>query len=313
MSRPRKHHYLPQFYLRRFSTDGEGLYQVNKTNGRIAPVKIKDTGAIRDFHTLDGEDSDNPDALESALSQVEGALAPHLADFLSGGFHRREARLYVMQFVSMMRMRVPALRDYLQVSMADVVHTELALMESQGKLPPAPPGLEDLLRVENLRVEMLNHKVMEQMYALASNEEVLHILYSMRPTLLHAPMGTRFITSDQPVALYHPDAPRLMGIGPDTPDVMISLPLSSRSALLLTHDRFRGVERSARATEVEEINRRTALLAQKWIFTGEAPAQLIPLLETGSGQSYGFVYEKMTIDKGTGFLMQYRGVGPVTT
>jgi hypothetical protein len=42
----------------------------------------------------------------------------------------------------MMRMRVPALRDYLQQTMAEVVHTELKMLKSQDKLPVAPAGYE---------------------------------------------------------------------------------------------------------------------------------------------------------------------------
>lgn len=100
---PRKHHYLPQFYLRRFSTSGDGLFQIGKSDGREIPVKIKDTAAIRDFHELDGDDIPDKYALETELAKVEGEMAPYLASLLSGNFHHRPTQMYVIQLLSMLR------------------------------------------------------------------------------------------------------------------------------------------------------------------------------------------------------------------
>lgn len=314
---PRKHHYLPQFYLRRFSVSGDGLYQIGKSDGRIMPVKIKDVAAIRDFHVLDDDGTLDRHALETELAKVEGKMAPHLANLLGGGFNHLPTQLYVKQFLSMLRMRVPAIRDHIQTSMSDVVHEELKSMEERGRLPTPPEGMESVLRVENLHVEIKNRAIMEKMFRLGGNDDVLEIYYSMQPTLLHAPLGSWFITSDQPVALYHPQPYLTLGVGPEDPDVVISLPLSSRTALLLANNKrlmfdscHPGIERIATADEVHEINRRTVMMAKDWIFTGESPASLSALIEGTRGHSCGLTYKKIQTKNGVGFLMQNIAVGP---
>lgn len=184
-------------------------------------------------------------------------------------------------------------------------------MEASGKLPPLPSGLEHLT-ANDFRVEVMNWAVMAQMFTMASDEDVLATYYALKPTLIHAPMGERFITSDQPVALYHSEANDLQGVGPETPGVVISLPLSSRAVLLLEHRPGRAVERLAASPEVAEINRRTALMARQWIFTGEAPHTLVPLLESLRGKHAGFTHEEIPTKKGIGHLLRYVGIGPAT-
>lgn len=308
---PRKHHYLPQFYLKGFSVDGEGLYQVDRSSGRAIGVRIKDTAAIRDFHHIDGGEVADPQALEKALAVAEGELAPHLVALLGGKFHDRATQMYVAQLVSMLRLRVPAVRDHIQVTESAFIHSQIRMMEAAGKLP-RPPELGNLT-VNDFRIEVMNWAVMARMFTMASDENVLATYYALKPTLLHAPMGERFITSDQPVALYHPEASDLLGIGPETPGVVISVPLSSRAALLLEHGARRTVDRLATSAEVAEINRRTALLARQWIFTGEAPDTLVPLLENVRDKQAGFIYEEIPTKGGIGHLLRYVGIGPNRT
>lgn len=137
-----------------------------------------------------------------------------------------------------------------------------------------------------------------------------HVPFAMRPTLLHCPFGARFIISDQPVSLFHPQAASAPGIGPATPGVEISLPLSSRAALLLDHRAGVPVKRTATMAEVEEVNRRTIVMAQDYAFTGEAPEALQFLLTQTRGQASGFRCEQIPTKRGFMHVERFMAIAP---
>lgn len=311
MSEPRKHHFLPQFYLRGFSIDGRGLHQFEKRTAKHYGCQIKDTAAIRDFHELDYEGADDPNALEKRLAQVEGELAQHLAVFLAEGIGNETARRYTIQLLSVLRLRVPAFKRHIEASYPSSIRKVAELMERDGMLPPPPPGMEEKLKVKNLKIEVLNWKCMEIMFRLASNEDHLQSLYRMRSTLLMAPFGTSFLTSDQPVALFHPTAAKSpYGAGPETPGIEITLPLSSRVLIRLDHKRGAHSSRIATVSEVDEFNRRTIAMAQDYVFAAEFPERYAPMVRCNKATRSGFVFDDL--DHGDGLLQVHRfiPVGP---
>lgn len=273
MSRPRKHHFLPQFYLRGFSEDQNSLYQIRKATGETFGCRIKDMAAIRDFHEIDADDVEDPLALEKELATVEGQMSTFLSELLRDGIGNGRALVETIGFVSLLRMRVPAIKRHIEKSLGETVRTAAEIMERQGKLPPTPPGLEEALRVKNLRITISNWKCMELMFGMASNPDVLNIMCNMQATLFRASGGS-FITSDQPVALYHEDKTSPYGVGPATPGVEITVPLTSAALLRLTHNEAEDQERFATAEEVVEFNRRTIVMAEQYVYAGSNPAEI---------------------------------------
>lgn len=311
MSEPRKHHFLPQFYLRGFSVDRRGLYQIEKKTAKYYGCQIKDIAAIKDFHKLDYEDAKDPNALEKALAQIEGEYAEHLATFLAEGLANEHARLYTVQLLALLRIRVPAFKRHIEASYQSSIRKVAELMEREGKFPVPPAGLEETLKIKNLKIEIMNWKCLEIMFNLAADEKHLDPLYRMRTTLMHAPFGTSFITSDQPVSLYHPTAAKSpYGVGPDTPGIEISLPLCSRTLLFLDHVRGPHTTRTATTDEVNELNRRTVAMAQEYVFAGEFPELYVDIVRREKGTRSGFIFDDL--DHGEGLLQVHRfiPVGP---
>lgn len=311
MSEPRKHHFLPQFYLRGFSVDRRGLYQIEKQTAKYYGCQIRDTAAIKDFHELDYKGVEDENALEKALAQVEGKLAQHLAAFLADGPTNEQARHYTIQLLSLLRLRVPAFKRHIQASYPSSIRKITELMERDGRLPAPPPGLEEKLAVKNLKIEVLNWKCMEVMFNLAASEEHLQPLRRMRVTVFRAPFDTSFITSDQPVSLYHATAARSpYGAGPDTPGIEISLPLSSRALLKLDHEQGGHSTRTATTEEVAEFNRRTAAMAQNYVFVADFPERYVDVVRHERATRAGFVFDDL--DHGDGLVQVHRfiPVGP---
>ena len=47
MNTPRKHHYLPKFYLKEFSSNDRNLMQIDKATGHTAICAVNDLATIR--------------------------------------------------------------------------------------------------------------------------------------------------------------------------------------------------------------------------------------------------------------------------
>jgi len=312
MSRPRKHHFLPQFYLRGFSEDQNSLYQIWKVTGETVGCRIKDIAAIRDFHEIDADDVEDPLALEKELATVEGQMSTFLSELLQDGLSNDRALVGTIGFVSLLRMRVPAIKRHIEESLGETIRTVAGIMERQGKLPPPPPGLEDALRVANLEIAISNWKCMQLMFGMASNPEILNIMCNMQATLFRASRGS-FITSDQPVALYHEDKTSAYGVGPATPGVEITVPLTSAALLRLTHSEAEDQERIATAAEVAEFNRRTIVMAEQYLYAGSNPAEIGARAVLLKDISAGFTFDMLRAGRETVQIQRCIPVYPAGT
>jgi hypothetical protein len=311
MSQPRKHHYLPQFYLRGFSLDGRGLHQIEKLTGRHYPCQIKDAAAVKDFHALDQEGVEDPHALEKHLAAVEDKFARHLAVFLSEGVANEMARQSTVQLLSLLRLRVPAFKEYVEASHLSVVRETAAQMERQGRFQPVPPGLENVLRLENLKFSILNWACMEHIFRLAGSDDILSTLYGMKSTLYTAPPGMSFVTCDQPVAMYHPQAAQTSyGIGIVVPGTELTLPLSSSKLLLLHHSHAPHQARAALPNEVNEFNRRTVTMARRFVFAAAYSDSCAKLAEATRDVQAGFVFDDIGQGGGMVQLHRFLAIGP---
>lgn len=308
MAQPRKHHFLPQFYLRGFSSDRSNIWQVEKQSGRSFGSPIKDAAAIRDFHEIDSDSVADPHAIEKRLAEIEGELANHLRDFLSDGFGNEDTLIQVVSLITMLRMRVPAMKRHIESSQREYIRSTGKLLRDVGEIPPPPAGLEEILDFDNLTITIANWRTLELMFQGAGDMRAIEILANMRITLYLAPLGCEFITSDQPVALFHPTIKPNdpIGVGLLSDGVEISVPLSRNKLLLF--DRMSGSHRTAVATgeELAEFNRRTIVMAERFIYSAYCPASLVASVLAEKDSSAGFVFE--TKPHGGSFIQVHRFV-----
>jgi hypothetical protein len=272
MSEPRKHHYLPQFYLRGFSADGRSIFQIEKQGGRAYQASIRDTAAIRDYHELDTDNAKDPGVIERKLADIETKLAEALTHALRQGLTTPETHNLVIQLVTLLRVRVPAFKAEIEAYLQNVVRSAGMMMERKGELPPPPKGFEDICRMENVSITISNWKLLEFMFRIAADPRLFQLWAAMTPTILRAPSETFFLTCDQPVAIFHPAASPTdpYGVGLAHADTEVSVPLSSRVLLLLSWRRGSATDRDATPDEVAEFNRRTVVMADSFVFAHEA-------------------------------------------
>ncbi len=312
MSNPRKHHYLPQFYLRGFAPDRRSLFQIEKASLKNYPCQIKDIAAIRDYHEIDWDGVEDSNAMEKNLAELENHQAVQLSDILVEGLSFKKNRLEMIEILSFLRMRVPAMKQHIDRIHESAIRNSAKIMERSGKFPKPPAGFEDALKVDNIKFSIMNWKCLEVMFRMASDPFVLDLLYKMRVTIFRAPFGTRFLTSDQPVAMFHPTQGNgEYGAGLLTPGIEVSLPLSSRMLLRLDLELGADIEKLATSEEVQEFNRRSIVMAQDYVFTGENVDSAVKVVQSNFSKFAGFMCNE--IDLGKEFLQihKFQPVGPM--
>ncbi len=195
MSKARKHHFLPQFYLRGFSDDGKTVLQIEKHTGRSYRCSVKDAAAVRDYHKLDHPNVPDQNALENKLAEVENLFAQNLSDVLASGLPTPQQRCRLAEFIALLRVRVPAVKRLMEKHLEEAVRATGKLMDRKGKLPKRPNGLEDKLSFDQISISISNWKILEFMVRLAADPEISKILASMQPIIFRAPINGVFLSS----------------------------------------------------------------------------------------------------------------------
>ncbi len=118
MSDPKRHHYLPQFHLRRFGfADGNGLiYRFGKTDGSIARTTVKASAYADDYYKLSAPDGSRDTGIDAMFSQAESNPAPAIARLVALAPRQRHAiseddQIAIALYLGLLHGRVPGARD----------------------------------------------------------------------------------------------------------------------------------------------------------------------------------------------------------
>ena len=285
---PRRHHFLPRFYLAGFTLAGQRddeLWALSIDDGRRWKGRPDTLGHERDFYRVDEVEGVVPEAVEELLAKVESDMAPVLRTILEGEeLPDRGSRDFdfLINLVALMATRVPRLRSVLQGFMGSIAkhiaHLTVAspqafraAVESARRagadLPEEPDydAMREFIEGEHYRVEVDRSWLVGQIFQ--SIDILLPLLGSRHWSLLVIDdEDCDFVTSDNPVAVSWSE-PRPRGFfGPafGLRKTDVTLPLSRRLALL---GRFEGHPATLAADRrtVAAVNYRTATNAERFI------------------------------------------------
>lgn len=278
MADPKKHHFLPQFYLEGFKTSPvtnkyPHIWGIPKS---LAPkpfcAPIKDIGCESGYHDID-TDPLNRDrrSFEGVLQRIESRQAAAIRRVLEQKFISPNDKPTLASFISTIRCRVPSFRKtFIGKFLQETVEAQARFMLRKDMFPPPPPQVKEHIEQEGFdifRAEISNWMILHQMINAAAAPEILSMLQGMNYSLVEATRGLEFITSDSPVALYVPDynARRPYGVGLADREVEVTIPLTKQHLLLASWDETPSFQ-TARFTEVLEFNRRTIIMAEKFAY-----------------------------------------------
>jgi hypothetical protein len=272
---PRKHHYLPQFYLKGFAgTDGR-LSQCERRTGKLVATSIGDAAARKDFHRFEVTDASfDQFAAEKMFAQVEGIQALALQktlrdpDLLGTDL---ALRAEILGFLQMMFFRVPKVHDMLANATGKALEAGIRVMEKNGGFGDMPEELKRQLNgrsvADVVRPKPKNWFLILSMLRYGNSKELYKLLWPRNVTVLVAKGFRGFITGDAAVAIYdrrHGRTPsKAAGFASATAE--FSFPLSSRMLLLVSHDFSPGVV-SVSDDEVRQFNRRTIVWSERFLF-----------------------------------------------
>lgn len=246
--RPKRHHFVPRFYLDRFSADG--AVHVRRRDGHTftsGTINVAVETGFYDMHLPDGTVSD---AMENLLSEVEGDAASALASIDAtlappalGSFDRAALSLHLaLQLARTPEQRERLLfperlatfldgRDLTKPLVAEYLGTvHLGFPPKQNEVDGAFDFAAYVLQGdERITPE---HSMM---ITISTVKETAPALEAMHWCIEHDRKG-RLITSDTPMVLWRTPTPRdaFEGFGINTAE-QIRFPLDPTKQLVLTH------------------------------------------------------------------------------
>lgn len=254
MSLPRRHHLLPQFYLRSFADNKGRVRVVERASGNEFTSGTANVFVERDYYTVSSVDTEDDHRLiEGLYAKVEGIIAPIFEQLRDGDFPLDGPRR--SEFASFMALQVSRgrmFRDFMARAADHLGRTMLRMAadapegyweakraewEASPNGPEPPHALSDkdrrmLREGRAFDITPSREHIIEMSFAPV--EEMTLVLMAMTWRLVVFPEPWLF-SSEQPLSYWRKPSPmdRMYGIGPATADE-VRLPISPRSALVLT-------------------------------------------------------------------------------
>jgi hypothetical protein len=205
----KRHHYIPITYLNKFTDNAAKVFAYRKDDPQKALHLRPDAIAFETYYysqPLSDGGRDN-DTFENFFGTIESSWNPLAARLCSDAAARTDFTssefVNLFTFLILMRVRVPATRDMVEVTLAEQVKATTRLLDQQGKLPPKPEGLQDIL--DHLSVPVDPHMSLHAMGHLARGFGI--VLDHLGFEVLHNKTDVSFLTSDNPVVCFDPTVP----------------------------------------------------------------------------------------------------------
>jgi hypothetical protein len=271
MPSPKRHHYLPEFYLRGFCRDGRfWVFDREKTEFRLQTPT--NTTVQTHFYSYRREDGSNDPRLESFFSEVETLAGPIIQRAEASETISSEDRLVLSVFAGLQQSRVPdhekrqreLRRGIIEKLAGNVVPaTDEELAAAPSVVPPeqAGPRVSAFELVKNLEA-LENDQSLAHNYFLRTiiplATKISSVLLQMSWMIVHPPADSAFVTTDCPFQTLPPpgfDPNGLEGYGIGTPGALKIMPLSQMCCLLVLDEGRLSTHGLATRKQVRQINR----------------------------------------------------------
>lgn len=284
----RRHHYIPQFYLKNFIDPKDSPYICiyDKEGNDIIKATAKDIAVEKHYFTFITPDGKkDSETLENAMAQLEGVASAVIEKIIQEKLLDEKDKAHFSSFISCMLTRVPNFRNNIQGA------TEQLIKKISIRLASYKQGFEGMIRrfendtgkkigmpTEELRQWMLNGKKydikIEPQFSLAlamSNAVELTPLFNdMKWTFIKATPDYKFLTGDNPLYYSDPthDRRSFYGVGLANKNIEVTFPISQDCCAFGS---WHGKEGYLQGTNqlVKGLNQRTVIASLRFIFASE--------------------------------------------
>ncbi|HEX3465976.1 MAG TPA: DUF4238 domain-containing protein [Candidatus Elarobacter sp.] len=284
MGQARKHHYVSQFYLKRFTANPSKprLFVVDIIERKTFTADPKNVAFEKDFHTIDvsGQPSD---VVEKMLARIEGDVAEAFKRIVNScSLSNENDRAQLLHFATILLVNNPAQRAIMNALVTLLMTTSgreqasdpatftahVQEMIATGGMPP-DTDIEELRRsllTENFDISMGTASHLN--VGLNNVPDLLPYLLDRKWHIYRAVEG-HFVTSDRPVSLMWADPSRTGPVGLGLRDTRVLFPLSSTIAIYGGFELTNDVIELA-LDKVAAVNARTILNATRQVYARES-------------------------------------------
>ncbi|GLU26252.1 DUF4238 domain-containing protein [Brucella sp. NBRC 12950] len=206
MAAPKKHQFLPIFYLKQWASENGTIVEYSKPYGDLLkPRRVNPaaTGYINRLYAIDGFADELAQEIESEfLSPIDSQAAEAQQLLLFEGSLSSAQRLAWARFIATLMLRMPD----------DIMNLKASLNELYRSIVPAFEGIYNHVlqnsndpfdRVSEQVIALSSQHAMLRLREIMSNRRLLDGLLKMEWLTLHVP-DYDFITSDRPVIFESP-------------------------------------------------------------------------------------------------------------
>lgn len=210
MSEPKRHHYLPEMYLKGFSQDEKIVAIYDIATEKCYETSIKHVGVVRELYTIINDKKETNRSTEQFFSDhIESPAGEAINKMNKQVLISEEEKAHLSFFIGFIANRLPSRRELVE---------ELILGYVNAIIKQKFGTIEDTVASMRSRDEHVDIEKARELYDFASssqykitpnNAEFIQTLitlgmdlskkiYAMSWTAYRAPEGTSFITTDNP-------------------------------------------------------------------------------------------------------------------
>ncbi len=291
MNKPKRHHYLPEFYLKKFA-DMDGMVWVfDREAKEYRKQLVKDTAIQGSYYTFRGSDGKKHIEIEECFSVIEGKTKPILDKLDRREQINEEEKEILAIFISFQKTRVPEFEKLINESSEKMMKKMNQLIFSSEdrvaamiqhyetgtgeKTKLQPKELIDFIQKDRYIVKVPREHSLQAM--LQQGQAFITYFLQMDWVFVWAPRKSAFITSDNPFSLTSPsnyDPNGFYGVGITTPGAKKIIPLTMRTCLIMGDRGGKVLGRMADPRTIRTINLNSAVNSDRFLI-----ARAKPLLE----------------------------------
>lgn len=297
---PAQQHYLSRFYLKGFA-ENRRVAVYDRTTGAVNSLTPKNAAVIEHLYTFTDENDRQRFELEELFGIVESRAGTALKSIVCRSPLSFEDREYLALFVAMHAIRTPAALAESRSVREKAEHARLKLVVSSEAVAykllkesrPADTAEAELRRLATKLFEMVsgNHFRINvpdeaaRANSLKTWHTVAQTLFERDWTVVHAPSGSEYITSDSPVVLSPLSDTEHLPLGYGSLHTHVLFPLSRTAALVMNGDERRVRHADVRPEQVERFNSAIAADCYRYVIGSRADLlqkTIAPLNLTGT-------------------------------
>jgi hypothetical protein len=247
--RPKRHHYLSQFYLEGFADAAGVISLYDRSKREYRRQRAVNTAVETGFYTVSDVDGNKLDDVEKLLAAIEGEAKPAITALTTPtALISDDQHIAIAHFTAAAFLRSPGRRRSYNEGFEGLTKR---LMQFNAAIPGGIESQLEQLRAEGSEVpekvtaDTIREFVERDAYSIHVPQEhsikamvellprIADLLGIMDWVVLHAPANKAFITSDEPFVLMPPPrlANSLYGAGLATTGAMKFFPLTSGMCL----------------------------------------------------------------------------------